>query len=100
MADPVESLGAFPIIQLAVAAVVGIGGAIAVWKALTVKPRRTAGEGVEWFLDGPIAKALDRLEGIYRELRQMREDENRHAHEANEKLDELIDLTRDRPHRR
>lgn len=104
MADPVDSLGAFPIIQIAVAGVIAIGGAIMVWRGTASRTRPTAGSGVEWYLDGPVGRIIDLLNGIYRETKELRVDAQRHATENNEKLDELMEITRnnsvrDRPRR-
>lgn len=59
----IESLGAFPIIQIGIAAVVVGGFAVATWRGLRESKRPQQG-GVEMFFDGPIVtgiKALDRL---------------------------------------
>lgn len=97
MADPIESLGPFPIIQIAVGAAIAIGIAVTVWRAVAGRPKlqETAGPGVQWFLDGPIGKIIDLLQGIYRELRQTREDNQRYANERNGRFDEAIELLRE-----
>lgn len=95
MADPVDGLGAFPIIQAAVAGVITIGGAIAAWRGLVSKTRHRTGEGVEWFFDGPIAKALDTLQSIYRETVEGRKEQQKFADERNKKMDDQTEILRD-----
>lgn len=97
MAGPVESLGDFPIIQIAVAAAIAIGAAVAVWRGASGKPKNghDFDNGVQWFFDGPIGKALDLLQAIYRVLTEIRVDQQRFADENNRKLDEQAKLLRD-----
>jgi hypothetical protein len=59
------------------------------------KSRRSSGEGVEWYFDGPLGKALDALQGIYREAVEARREQRTFADERNKKLDVQTDLLRD-----
>jgi len=99
MVAPIDTpnLGPFLIVQLAVAGAIAVGTVFGIWKGLSGKSKTeaTAGPGVQWFLDGPIGRALDILAGIYREIKQMREDNQRFANERNLKMDETNGLLRD-----
>lgn len=94
-ASLVDGLGAFPIIQIAVAGAIAAGAVLAWYRGERSKPDPGGlPPGASWFFDGPIIKALETLQGIYRVLGEMRADNARFAHEHNEKLDQQIDLLR------
>ena len=101
MADPVNNPETLTFLQYALGVGTAIGAALAAFIGVRAKTRRrddppaTAGAGVQWFLDGPIGKALDLLDGIYREIKQQREDHQRYANENNRKHDEQTALLRD-----
>lgn len=95
MADPGDGQAGFTLLQGAVAFGAFLGGALAAFLGAKAKGRRSSGDGVEWFYDGPIAKALETLQGIYRVLVQSREDQQRFANENNKKLDDQTDILRD-----
>lgn len=78
MADPssaIEGLGAFPIIQIAVAAVIAVSALMAILRgAKKSKPDDRERAVSMMYFDGPLVRALDRLDGIYRLSGEMRDD--------------------------
>lgn len=80
------------LLQLMMAAGTFVGAALL---ALVGTRKKQQSDGVEWFFDGPLVKALETLQGIYRETVRMREDNQRFATENNQKLDQQIELLRE-----
>lgn len=103
MAEPNDSLSGLPLLlQWALYAGAFVGSIIAIIAGVRAKSKPddvpaipTAGRTVEWFMDGPIAKALETFQGIYRELQQQGKDQQRFANERNQKLDALISEQRE-----
>jgi hypothetical protein len=88
MSDPTsEALGPFVIIQAAVAVAIGLGIAASWFRGEKSKGRSTS-DGVQVYMDGPLVKAIEILQGMYRVLGEMREEnkdtvaEFRQRHEA------------------
>lgn len=115
MADPVESLGPFPILQTVVAAVIAIGFSVAVWFGLLARKGRgnpdssnqtqidtlKVMERIERSLDGArvenaaaAAAAGDLLKGCYRVLGEIRTENGKYADERNLKNDMEADILR------
>ncbi len=99
MSEPsvVEALGAFPIIQVAVAGAIAIGAVLAWYRGERAKSDNTGGlpPGATWFFDGPIVKALESLQGCYRVLTEIRTDNQRHADEERRRDEEMTDILRE-----
>jgi hypothetical protein len=99
--------GGLTLLQGAVAIGTILGAALAGFLSAKGKAR-LSGENVEWFFDGPVVKALDILQGIYRENAEGRREQREAADETNKRLDKQIDIlndirncvTRERPPRR
>ena len=101
MEDFINALHSFPILQFAVAALVAVVGVLG-WmrgerdrKREREQPDLLGLPAVQMFFDGPLIKALDLLQGIYRLLVELRADLARFANERNEKMDEQTQLLRE-----
>ncbi len=101
MADPaIPDLGQFPLVQLGLF-IVTVGGGLVVWwrgqrKKLAGDDNKwIEGGGIRLFFDGPLKTALDKFEGMYRELVEMRrENERTVAGSREQHKDELEILNR------
>lgn len=101
MADPGDGQGGFTIVQWATFFGTFIGGALAAFVGVKAKTRRTAGDGVEWFYDGPVAKALETLQSIDRETVEARREQREAADEQTDILRDILNsVTREGPRRR
>ena len=98
MADPSESLnfGPFVIVQAAVAAAIGLGIAASWLRGEKSKGRASSSpNGVSLFFDGPFVKALDILQGMYREFCEMRAENKETVAEFRERHEKELDLLRE-----
>lgn len=95
MQPEASQFGPFVIIQLAVAAVIGVGAMVALWRGSKSRATGSDGGGVQLFFDGPLNKALGSLEGIYRMLIEIRNDNEKHAGAASRENDRLASLMDD-----
>lgn len=93
----VDALGAFPIIQIAVAGAIAVGAVLAWYRGERRKDPTAGGlpPGASWFFDGPIVKALESLQGCYRTLQEIRQDNQRHADEQRRREEEQSELIRE-----
>lgn len=93
----IDKLGQFPILQFFGGLVIVCGVVYAIFRGERDKTRTpTPAEFPEQrlYFDGPIAKGLSLLEGAYRELKEIRNDNERWAAEAKERDREQIELLR------
>lgn len=94
MPSPGDPQGGLTIIQWITFFGTFVGGVLLALVGAKVKPRRTSGEGVEWFYDGPVAKALEIFQGIYRETVEGRREQREFSEARNKKLDEQTNILR------
>ena len=98
MADPtIPDLGQFPIIQFGLF-IVTVGAGLAVWwrgqrKKLLGDDSRVEGSGVQLFFDGPLKAALDKLEGTYRILLEMKGENERTVAEFRERHKDELEIS-------
>lgn len=97
-----DKLGQWPVLQFCAALLIVAGVAYAIFRGERDKAKSAPPDLPEqrWFFDGPIAKALSLQEGIYRELKEIRNDNERWAIEAKERDKEKIELLRQMVQRR
>lgn len=102
MADPnsaVEALGNFPIVQIAIVAVIAFG-AVFGWRYGERQPTNNNGNngnggGVNVYFDGPLVKALGTLEGILRMMKEVRTDLEKADTRREKQLDEELEILRE-----
>ncbi len=94
MPNPGDGQAGFTIVQWITFVGTFVGGALAAFVGAKVKTRRTSGEGVEWFYDGPVANALKIFQGIYTETVEGRREQRQLSEERNKKLDEQTNILR------
>ena len=97
MEDVINALHSFPLLQFAVCALVAIVGVFG-WMKGERDRKPAPGFGlpaVQMFFDGPLIKALDLLQGIYRLMVELRAEIGKFADERNRKMDEQTQLLRE-----
>jgi len=95
MSDPTsEAFGPFVIIQAAVAVAIGLGIAASWFRGEKLKGRSASG-GVQVYMDGPLVKAIDILQGMYRVLGDMRTENKETVAEFRQRHEAELDLLRD-----
>jgi hypothetical protein len=95
MSDPsTEGLGPFVIIQAAVAVAIGLGIAASWFRGEKSKGRSASG-GVQVYMDGPLVKAIDILQGMYRVLGEMRAENKETVAEFRNRHEAELELLRD-----
>lgn len=92
-----DKLGQFPILQFFGGMLILCAALYAIFRGERDKSKSGAPDVPEqrWYFDGPIAKALSLAEGIYRELKEIRNDNERASTEAKDRDREQIDLLRE-----
>jgi hypothetical protein len=81
MADPIDALSGYPVLQWGLVVGTFVAGALAIWRGVVAKPHRTD-------------DTQDLLKGIYNMLKEQRTDHARFADENNRKIDTETDVLR------
>lgn len=74
-ATGLDKFGQFPLLQLAGVVLIVALIAVAVikgWRAMSQQDKQSDYPKQRWYFDGPLIKALEALEGIYRETKEFR----------------------------
>jgi len=96
-ATQIPNLGPFVLLQAAIAVVI-VGGAVVAWlrgeKKQKPGPLEPSG-GVSLFFDGPLNEALNTLQGIYRKLDEIRDEQGEAIKEFRQRHERETEILRD-----
>lgn len=97
LANGLDKLGQFPLIQLAIGFLIVIGGLMALRQGSRDKKKIPPPEVPEqrWYFDGPVAKALEALSGIFGILKEIRRENDDYAKERRDQHKEHMQAFRD-----
>lgn len=93
-----DKLGQFPILQFFGGLLILMGVAFAIMRGERDKNRGTPNpepQEARWFFDGPLLKALEALQNIYRELKELRSDNEKIERLRTDHHREFLDVMRD-----
>jgi hypothetical protein len=96
LAESIDKLGQFPIVQIAIGFLIVVGGLLALRQGSRDKEKDQPADVSEqrWYFDGPIKAVLDALEGLYRETKEFRREQREAADERREQHKEHMQVVR------